>query len=158
MYKKANFLYISVIKNLITLKDIRDLEKKSRINVSLTIEEACILQQKSFSESRIQQTCKDIFRAKFGVGFIQIDNGCPSLGMRLRKGREGTVSGFPDVMLIGKNKVIFVEFKRINSPAAIEPKPEQKKQHEFLKACGFQVFTTNNTVFFEREICGYFKF
>lgn len=145
---------------LIHNSDLKAIEKKAQ-NQAISAMEADLLRHKGLSESRIQQACKKRFEAMFGnkAKFIQIDNGGKmGIGQKIKKKREGTVAGAPDVMLIGKNKIAFVEFKRVGSPSEIEPTQEQKEMREFILSCGFPAYLCNNTVYFDRVICEEFGF
>jgi hypothetical protein len=144
-----------LVKPLIFNSDIKAIEKKV-LSGCVTALEADLLRHAKLSESQIQQACRRIFLSKFGdkAKFIQIDNGGNlSIAMKVKKAREGTIPGMVDALLIGKKRAIFVEFKRVGNPSSIEPKPEQKEIHDFLKKCEFSVYVTNNTVFFEKVIC-----
>lgn len=138
-----------MIKDLIYNSEIKNLLKKP----SLSFQEANLIKQSTWSESQIQQACRNIFLQKIGKGFIQIDNGGKmSVAMKMKKKREGTVAGMVDVMLITQNKIVFVEFKRIGSPSQINPSLEQKEMHQFLSSQGFTVYVINNTAAFERML------
>ena len=143
-----------MIKDLICNSDIKNIEKKAKTR-SISVDEANLLRQSKWSESNIQQACKNIFRARFKgqALFIQTDNARATKFQRMKAGREGYEKGMTDVVLVGKNKVVFVEFKRIGAPSSIDPQAEQKQIQKFLIECGFSAYYCNNTVFFEKIIC-----
>jgi hypothetical protein len=143
-----------MLKPFIYNSDLKVIEKKAAAQ-SISIDEADLLRHKGMSESRIQQGCRSYFRYNFPKArFIQIDNG-GRMGrtMRMTKGKEGTIAGMKDVMLIGENKISFVEFKKVGSPAEIEPTDEQKEVHEFLLKSGFKAYFCNNMPYFRKVIC-----
>ena len=107
-----------MIKNLISVRDITAIKKKSALNG----DELQLLQQESFKEQQLQMNCKRIFdslasiNSKYQYYFQQNDNGGYSkIAAKKMKAAQGTISGWPDVTLwkFGKNceKSIFIEFK-----------------------------------------------
>lgn len=138
--------------------DIAAIVKKSKTQ-SISPLEASLLRHKGLTESKIQEQCRRIFLSLFPKGkFVQIDNGGHgSAFMRMKKGREGTVTGMKDVMLIRKGKIAFVEFKKIDFPSEIEPSDQQKEIHNYLLECGFDAYYCNNILYFEQVICEEFK-
>ncbi len=130
-----------MIKQLITNKDFKEINKKFNLLGKLTPDEVTLLRESVLSESQIQIGCHNIIKAKYGylnnalVNFIQVDNG-GAMGViqKKKKKAEGTQKGFFDVVISLKremsqgeyladfNKVlpivtkdIFVEFKKIGS-------------------------------------------
>ena len=171
---KQKIKSISEYKPIIYNSDIREIENSKK--QSLTPDEAELLLHKGMSESRIQQACRQIFLSKFygKAKFIQIDNGNTFFDTgeskeerkfnrqkmirkfainRKRKKAEGTEEGRKAVMLVGKRKIAFVEFKKVGAPSEIEPDLEQKEIHKFLLECGFPAYFCNNTVYFKKVIC-----
>jgi len=144
-----------MIKPLIYNSDIKEISKKA----SISFDEMALLSQAKLTESRIQQACKKIFEMEFGKGFVHIDNGGKmGIAQRTKKKLDGVWSGFPDVILLGKNgKIAFVEFKRIGAGKEIEPKEHQLEIHQFLRNSGFKVYVCNNTVYFKNVICKEFR-
>ena len=134
--------------------DLASISKKAKTQ-SISLLEASLLRHKGLSESKIQEQCRRIFLSLCPEGkFVQIDNGGHgSAFMRMKKGREGTVTGMKDVMLIRKRKIAFVEIKKIGSPSEIEPTDKQKEIHNYLLECGFDAYYCNNIPYFELVIC-----
>ena len=129
---------------------LKPLLTKSEIKKSNNLE---LLKQDGWLEWRIQAECKTIFEQwlmdnKLEGFFVQIDNG-GKMGIRQRakKKLEGTLSGFPDVMLLVEGgKQVFVEFKKVGGRI-------DSKQLEFeqkLYALGFKSYLINNTLYFRR--------
>lgn len=99
--------------------------------------------------------------------FVQIDNGNSDAGIttqdeglrklmfrrkavtKRRKAAEGTVSGFPDCLLLRNGRILFVEFKRIGTFKISE---EQQYWHDWLNANGFKAYITNNPIYFRDVI------
>ena len=129
---------------------LKPLLTKSEIKKSNNLE---LLNQDGWLEWKIQSTCKTIFEKwlmekKLEGLFVQIDNGGRmGIGQRNKKKLEGTVSGFPDVMLLVEGgKQIFVEFKKIDGK--IDAK--QLIMEQKLYALGFKSYMINNTLYFRR--------
>lgn len=143
-----------MIKPLIYNSDIKAIKKKAESS-SISVQEASLLKQASWSELTLQQACKNLFRHRFkDAKFIQTDNARSTKLQRMRSGIGGYEEGATDVYLVGKNKKIaFVEFKRIGTPSQIKPTEKQLEMHEFLKNCGFEAYFCNNLVYFEDVIC-----
>ena len=150
-----------MIKPLIYNSDIKTLRGKQ----SITRQELELIQQCDLTEARIQQSCKRIFDSwivdnQLEGLFVQIDNGGKSgIQEKVKKKLMGTVAGMPDVMLLVQNKEgrtfeVFIEFKRISSPKAIKPSEYQIDTQEKIKGMGYEVYLTNNTVFFTKKILG----
>lgn len=138
--------------------DIKSLEKKG----SLSFDEMLLLKLgQNCLETKIQQACHNIFRSEYmdnNALFVQIDNGGKmSIYQKRKKKAEGTKAGFPDVMLIRKNKVAFVEFKRIGSPSSIDVRQDQLVFNDWLKCNEFNCYITNNPVYFKEVILNEFK-
>lgn len=138
-----------MIKPLISKSEIKKMEKKS----SIPPVEYELIMQKDLSESRLQQVCRNVFEAwlienKINGLFVQIDNGGIGLSdiQKMKKKREGTRAGFPDVMLITQERILFIEFKRIGGQIA----QQQLKAQEELLSMGYLSFIINNTVFFKK--------
>lgn len=144
-----------MIKPLITNKDIKEIQKKA-LKSSISVDEAALLHQQSWKELTIQQACKNIFRNRFSAKeakFIQTDNSRATASQRMRAGLGGYEEGATDVYLVGKNKkIVFVEFKRIDTPSHIRITEKQQEMHNFLIACGFDAYFCNNTIYFEKVI------
>lgn len=147
-----------MIKNLISAKDITTLKKKD----NLTGDELRLLQQEGFKEQQLQMNCKRIFDGiscqdnKYQYYFQQNDNGGYSnIATKKLKAAQGTISGWPDVTLwkFGKNceKSVFIEFKR---PKEIKISKHQENIHKQLSDAGKAVYLCNNTIYFEKVICG----
>ena len=145
-----------MIKEWITKKDIRKIEKKLDVTKSLTKNEVFLLQTADWSEFRIQSYCHNLFNNS-GFGdraiFFQVDNGGSSIeGVRKKKAAAGTKSGFPDVMIIVFNEKntlnIYIEFKKINGSI----KEPQKEWNKFLRSKEQSAYICNNIVFFEEVV------
>ena len=79
------------------------------------------------------------------------------IGHKVKKKLEGTVAGMVDVMLLinneeGRTAEVFIEFKRISTPAAIKPRESQIDTQNKLSSMGYDVYLINNTVFFKMVI------
>jgi len=129
---------------------LKPLLTKSEIKKSNNLE---LLNQDGWLEWKIQSTCKTIFEKwlmekKLEGLFVQIDNGGRmGIGQRNKKKLEGTVSGFPDVMLLVEGgKQVFVEFKKVDGK--IDAK--QLIMEQKLYALGFKSYMINNTLYFRR--------
>lgn len=152
------------MKPIIYSKDIRELSKKP----ILSKDELMLVELgEKVLEKKIQEYCNRIFSSNFDArGFIAIDNG-DTAGSKLKpyqrialyqnKKKTGTKHGFCDVMLIGKNKIIFVEFKRIGTPSQIEVRQDQLDYQEWLKSAGFKSYITNNPIYFKNVILEEFR-
>lgn len=118
------------------------------------------------NESDLQIYCKRLFDAfafqlkmkyKRDLAlFVQIDNGSKSgIRYKIKKKAEGTVKGFPDVMILAtrldnsQQKTFFVEFKKLSSYKITE---EQLEMQQILNLMGYEAYTTNNPIFFEKHI------
>lgn len=168
-----------MIKNLLTKSDINKIHNKILLpNSVLTKDELTLYNESSKKESQIQIACNNIIKDKYGhlkdcnINFVQVDNGSKSgIAQKKKKKAEGTMKGFPDVViwiyakmttkeymedcnlhkyLPIKKKQIFIEFKKIGS---YRIRPEQQNYHDFLKKWDESVYFCNNTVFFEKVIC-----
>lgn len=155
------------MKPIIYNKDLREIQKKQQIST----DELFLLQfasnKKGCLEKQIQEICHIMFCNKFdGRGFIAVDNGDTAGGnlkpfqriaLYKNKKKMGTKHGFPDVMLIVKNKIVFVEFKRIGTPSQIDIKQDQLDYQKWLTDNGFKAYITNNPLFFRDVILKEFK-
>lgn len=140
-------------------KDIKELEKKQSISPD---ELALLKLGKQPLEKKIQEACRIIFESQFDYrGFVSIDNGDTAGGKLLdyqrinlykNKKKTGTKHGFPDTMLIVKNKIAFVEFKRIGAPSQIDIKQDQLDYQKWLQDMGFKAYITNNPIYFKNVI------
>lgn len=154
-----------MIKDIITKKDIEELEKKFDVMGNLTADEGIIWQSSKWSEFQIQSTCYNLFKnAGFGDNaiFVQIDNGGSSIeGIRKKKAATGTQSGFCDAVINAwspqngnlSKKSIFIEFKKIGGVIS----EKQQYWHDFLKQKGESVYFCNNVIFFEKVILNEIK-
>lgn len=147
---------------LIYNKDIKKLEKID----GLTPDEWQLVTLHNALETKIQQICHNIFNNTILSNinnnkiaeFVQVDNGgkLKPCG-KIRKYKEGTKKGWPDVFLIfgkkGYNKIIFIEFKRIGCLSSVQITPEQQYYHDWLNGIGFTTYITNNPIFFKNVIC-----
>ena len=123
------------------------------------------------TESIIQQYCKreiECLNAALQlqnkikhklIDFVHIDNGGKSgIQHKIKKKKEGTREGFPDVMIICSNlnknacKVLYIEFKRIGTPSQIQIKPNQIEYNNWLNDIGFDAYIINNPLFFKNKI------
>lgn len=152
---------------LIQNNHISQVEKKA-LTKNPTARELSILRHKGLSESRIQQKCHDLTRSYAAflkkpkrIKFVQIDNGGKmEVGLRMRKAREGTIKGYPDVLIQAFNgkdlKTWGVEFKKIGSMSQIIGKKEHFERQlgmlEELSEMGIVTYMTNNIAFFEEVI------
>jgi hypothetical protein len=151
-----------MIKPLITKTDIKKLKSKD----FLSPEEFEIVTQCDLLETKIQQQCKRIFDnwivdSNYAGMFVQVDNGREiekkdafSKFRKFKKAREGTISGFPDVMLLvaDKNKKkfeCFIEFKR---PGITKMTKKQEVVHKDFEKMGYDVHLINNTIYFKKVI------
>ena len=147
-----------MLKALITKKDVDHLIKKD----FASRDEFEIIMQRDFSESKIQQTCRNIFQTwcienKLKGLFVQIDNG--GTANKFKKAKEGTLSGFPDSMLLITSKTtilptIFIEFKKIGG----QVKAKQVEMQATLTDMGYPSYITNNTIFFKEILNSQIKF
>lgn len=146
------------MKDLLTNSDIKEIEKKE----SLTPLDYRILSESTWSESQVQSACYNIIKAKYSsdnVTFQQNDNGGNlKKGGKIKKWREGTQAGFPDVTIwlwnsMNESAQIFVEFKKVGSPSQIKPSENQIKWHKFLIKKEELAHFCNNTTYFEMTIC-----
>lgn len=129
---------------------LKPLLTKAEIKESNNLE---LLNQDGWLEWKIQAACKLIFNQwlmdnKLEGFFVQIDNGGKmGVQQRMKKKLEGTLSGFPDVMLLVEGgKQVFIEFKKVGGKI-------DAKQLEFeqkLYALGFKSYLINNTLYFRR--------
>ena len=129
---------------------LKPLLTKSELKKSNNLE---LLNQDGWLEWRIQAECKLIFNQwlmdnKLEGFFVQIDNGGKmGVRQRMKKKLEGTVSGFPDVMLLVEGgKQVFIEFKKVGGK--IDKK--QLIMEQKLYALGFKSYMVNNTLFFRK--------
>ena len=98
---------------------------------------------------------------------VQIDNGDSAGGnltqiqrinLYKRKKREGSKTGFPDLMIpyyisnINLHNTIYIEVKRINAPSGIRISKDQLKWFLELNNMGFNAYITNNPIFFKEVI------
>lgn len=157
-----------MIKSLIYKSDIKKIEQKAKTQ-NLTFNELSLVKDSKLSEQQIQSNCKthidglnkELSLKKLGkVKFVQIDNGGKlTRNGRMAKGRQGTISGFPDVMILcyskkrKENDTIFLEFKRIGTKSQIKIKENQIKQIEELKSMKFFSGFINNSLYFEKCVC-----
>ena len=139
-----------MIKPLVSPGEINKMIKKG----SISPQEHELIMHRDLSESRIQQTCRTIFQGwclehNIDGLFVQIDNG-GAVGNKIKKKLEGTISGFPDVMLLigERSKQIFIEFKEIGGKV----KKEQLEMQEALIRMGFPCHIMNNTIFFKKTL------
>lgn len=159
-----------MLKPLIYNTDIRKLHQKAKTR-NLSFDEVSMLQDSKLSEEQIQSNCKryidgldkELSLKKLGrVKFVQIDNGGATFKnkySKFAKARQGTVSGFPDVMIICfseikcMSEIIFIEFKRIGIKSKISPRENQIKQKEELQSMKIFSCIINNSLYFEKYIC-----
>jgi len=154
-----------MIKDLVTLKDIKELKLKFGKLGKLTSNEANILSTAEWAESKIQAACYNIVKhLGSSVVFLQIDNGgYRNKYTKMKKSREGTQSGFPDCELIiwkriinidnsphfsFLRKTIYIEFKKIGGKVS----KKQESWYRFLKEKGESIYFCNNITYFERVI------
>lgn len=157
-----------MIKNLITKKDLREINSRFDKMGKLSMDEVSLLRGANLKEYQIQTGCHNIFKAaNLGdkAAFIQIDNGgSAKVSTKRIKAGMGTQSGFFDVVIylwVAKNdysqfrnpeyiarKSIFIEFKSIGGAI----KKNQQAWHDFLKEKGESVHFCNNIVYFEKVI------
>ncbi len=144
-----------MLKPLICNADIRKIQSK----ISITKDELELVFQSNLKEYKIQQRCKKIFdnwclEQNIDGLFIQIDNGgkC-QIGEKVKKKFMGTISGFPDIMILATKgslkEEIFIEFKRISNPSSMQLKKQQAESHEKLNSIGYKTYLINNTIFFK---------
>lgn len=143
---------------LINNKHIKNLELRTDLKTNeillLRLGQNCL-------ETKIQQVCHNMFLAKYmdkSAEFVQIDNGGKmGFTQKRKKKAEGTKAGFPDVMLIRKNKVAFVEFKRIGTPSQIDVREDQIKYMNWLNNNNYKAYITNNPIYFQEVILKEFE-
>jgi len=155
------------MKPIIHNKDIKAIAKKAETQ-SISQDELLLLKLENAVETKIQQTCRQMFLQQFrdkGL-FVQIDNGntfakgvsqAQRMALFRRKEAEGSLAGFSDSMMLLNGKVVFVEFKRIGTPSQINIRPEQQKYCDWLNANGFKAYITNNPIYFRDIILKEFK-
>lgn len=132
---------------------------------------AFLMQFINAKESTIQQFCKreiDCLNSALKIQyklkddlikFVHIDNGGKSgIQHKIKKKREGTEEGFPDVMIIvsnldkSKRLTMFLEFKRIGTPSQIHITDKQYYYNKWLSDAGFYARIINNPLLFRTEI------
>lgn len=165
-----------MIKPIIYNSDIKAIKKKNQ-SLSLTKAEVELLMLgENCTETKIQSRIVSIFRAlqqelscmwdmtsQNDLIIAQRDNGASSMSQRIKKAREGNLSGMCDLDIFlynaktKQNKVMFLECKRIGTPSQIEGDKlhyeRQIKCQDRLRNMGFEVYLTNNPVYFEKVIC-----
>jgi hypothetical protein len=154
--KKRGLGQENLIKPLISSKDLKEIREKDVLSGI----ELQILQQESWKEKQLQAACNNMIKRQFSsledvlVVFQQNDNGGSSdEGVRLSKYKQGTQTGFFDVTIWiwtkKAERTIQVEFKKIGIDKLAK---KQLYWQELLKNFKSDVYSCNNTVFFERVI------